>query len=126
MGLRSRLSHTDGSVSAEAAIGIGVIIIVMVALIQALGLGLWHMRARAALTEAVRVATASGEPEVQIGLAREFLKTQLPGATLSSALSDEGIRLEVRRQIEIPLLSWAPTVRLAEFGHWQDPWLSPS
>ena len=125
MGLRSRLSQTDGSVTAEAAIGIGVIIVVMVALIQALGLGLWHMRARAALTEAVRVATASGEPTQQIVLARAFLKAQLPGATLGSVVSDQGVRLEVQRKVDVPILNWSPSVRLSEFGHWQDPWLAP-
>ncbi len=125
MGLRSRLSQTDGSVSAEAAIGIGVIIIVMVALIQALGLGLWHMRARAALSEAVRVATASGEPGLQISLARDFLEAQLPEASVGTDVSDQGVRLAVRRTVEVPLLDWSPSVRLSEFGHWQDPWLAP-
>lgn len=122
MGVRSRLSRSDGNVSAEAAVGIGVIIVVMIALIQALGLGLWQIRARAAVTEALRIATASGEPAQQVALARDFLREQLPHAKYATELADEGVTFHLRQQMNLPLLRWRPALEVSGFAHWQDPW----
>lgn len=122
MGYRRRLTDEVGSVSLEAACAITVLLIVAVMVIQSLAVGLWHVRARGVVAEAVRIATASGEPAKQVALARTFIGEQLPFATVDQRVSDEGVRFEVSELLRIPAVSWRPKVRVSESGMWQDAW----
>ena len=122
MGYRNRIDDETGSVSLEAACAIIVLFIVAVMVIQSLAVGLWHVRARGVVAEAVRIATASGEPAQQVALALTFIGEQLPQATVYQQVSDEGVRFEVSQSLPIPAISWHPKVHVAESGNWQDAW----
>ena len=122
MGYRNRITDEAGSVSLEAACAIIVLLIVAVMVIQSLAVGLWHVRARGVVAEAVRIATASGEPATQVALARSFIGEQLPQATVNQQVSGAGVRFEVTESLRIPAISWQPEVHVSESGMWQDAW----
>ncbi|MEN9711445.1 MAG: hypothetical protein RL441_1437 [Actinomycetota bacterium] len=122
MDYRNGLSDDDGSISGEAAIGIACIVLVAMMLIQALGVGLWQLRAHSVLAEAVRVATASGEPERQLAIAREFITDQLPTARLNEEVTEAGVRFELRQRLRLSAIGWQPTLSASGSGTWQDAW----
>lgn len=123
MGYRYRLKSSDGSVSVEAALAISAFLVVAVIVVQSLVIGLWHVRARGVLAEAVRIATASGEPAKQVQVARSFISEQLPEAEVQQQLSDEGVRFELSQSLDIAVLNWRPAISVSESGIWQDAWV---
>lgn len=122
MGYRNGIRDDAGSISGEAAIGMAAIVMVAMMLIQALGVGLWHLRAHSVLAEAIRVATASGEPERQLAIAREFITEQLPAARLREEVTEVGVQFELRQRFRLPAIGWQPTLSASGSGSWQDAW----
>jgi len=117
---RGEWRSARGSVTAEAAIGMAALMFLAMVLLQSLVVATTYVRMLSVQAEALRIATASGPPELQIASAEEFIHQKLVGVTVSHSSDGETVTLLLERQVQVMGVRWRPQLESSMTGRLLD------
>jgi len=107
---RKQLQSQKGSVTAEAAIGIVSITTVAVMLVQLLLVGIIYVQLLTVGSEASRIASASGQPQLRIQQALAYAHSVAANTHVSISTQGDEVQVRLESRPKLLALGWSPLI----------------